>query len=229
MKKVIHINLGSYPFTIDVDAYELLNEYFASLEKHFSKSENPDEIILDIESRMAELFHENVGEKSILTLKDIEDAIQIMGKPEDFGDSEDLEETDGSGPSRASKKQGSQNFKTGKKLFRDLDNKVISGVCSGMAAYFGIPDPVWVRILTVLFAFITGGAAIIAYIVLSIIIPVAKTSADRKAMRGEPIDIDVVAESVEEEITALSEQFQDWAKNFREKRQQKRYRRKRNF
>ena len=86
MKKVMHINLGSHPFTIDVDAYEMLDQYFVSLEKHFAKSTNSDEIIFDIESRMAELFVENAGENAILTINDIEAVIAIMGKPEDFGD-----------------------------------------------------------------------------------------------------------------------------------------------
>ena len=230
MKKVIHINLGSYPFTIDIDAYELLDGYFRSLEKHFSQSENPDEIIFDIENRMAELFHENVGDSSILTIKDIEEAIQIMGKPEDFDDAEDPESDSSQQTRTDGKKRENYHYRTGKKLYRDMDNKVVSGVCSGLAAYLGITDPVWVRIFTVLLTFFTGGAVFIAYIILSIVIPKAKTTADRKAMRGEPIDIDVVAESVEEEINSLSEHFQDWAQNFREKRKQKRYyRRKRKY
>jgi phage shock protein PspC (stress-responsive transcriptional regulator) len=230
MKKVLHINLGSYPFTIDIDAYDLIDGYFVSLEKHFSKSENPEEIIFDIETRMAELFHENAGEDSILTKKDIEEAIKVMGKPEDFDDAEDIPNAETAGKESTRKKRDeSFHYTTGKKLYRDPDNKVVSGVCSGFSAYLGIDDPIWLRIFTAVMTFFTGGVVFVVYIILSIVIPKARTSADRMAMRGERIDIDTVAESVEEEISALSEQFQDWAQNFREKRKQKRFRRKRKY
>jgi phage shock protein PspC (stress-responsive transcriptional regulator) len=227
MKKVMHINLGSYPFTIDIDAYEVLDAYFVSLEKHFAKSDNADEIIYDIEARMAELFRENTGENEILTLEDISQAIGIMGKPEDFDGPEEAEEE--TPPLQNQKREQKRDYRTGRKLFRDPDNKVVSGVCSGISAYLGIEDPVWIRILTALLAFFSGGIVLIVYIILSMVIPTAQTAADRKAMRGEPIDIDVVAESVEEEINAMSEQIQDWAKSFREKRKQKKFKRKRKY
>ena len=226
MKKVLHINLGSYPFTIDVDAYDLLDEYFLSLEKHFRRNENPDEIIYDIESRIAELFLENVGENAILTKKDIEEAIKILGKPEDFDDEEAVEET----KERTSKTQRENyRYSTAKKLFRDPDNKVISGVCSGLSNYFGIRNPFWIRLAAALLLIFSGGGVGIAYIIMSAVIPKAQTSADKKAMKGEAIDINIVADSVEEEITALSDQLQDWAQSFRDKRKQKRFRRKRRY
>lgn len=226
MKKVLHINLGSYPFTIDVDAYELLDAYFLTLEKHFRTNENPDEIVYDIESRMAELFIENAGENSILTKKDIEEAIKIMGKPEDFDDGDHLDKEEPSEKGEEKRKENNYHYRTGRKLYRDPENKVVSGVCSGLAAYFGIQDPVWLRIFVFVLGLITAGTVIIAYLILSVIIPKAVTSADRRAMKGEPIDINIVAESVEEEINDLSEQIQDWATSFRDKRKQKRQRRK---
>jgi phage shock protein C len=229
MKKVMHINLGSYPFTIDVDAYEKLDAYFVSLEKHFAKNENPDEIVFDIESRMAELFLENAGEHAILTTDDIAEAIKIMGKPEDFDDEMYEERTEQSKGKKEKVKDEQFYYRTGKKLFRDPDNKVVSGVCSGLSAYFGIGDPIWLRIATVLLTIFSGGAIVIAYLVMTVVIPKAKTTADRRAMNGERIDIDVVAESVEEEINALSDQIQDWASSFRQKRRNKKFRRKRKY
>lgn len=224
----MHINLGSYPFTIDIDAYEMLDAYFVSLEKHFAKSENPDEIIYDIEARMAELFLENTGEHDILTMEDISQAIKIMGKPEEFETDEEEESTEKESTKKKSRSQDSQ-YRTGRKLFRDPDNKVVSGVCSGISAYFGIEDPIWIRIFTAIMGFFTAGTVLIVYIILSVIIPKAETSADRKAMRGEPIDIDVVAKSVEEEISSMSEQIQDWADDFKQKRKNKKFRRKRKY
>lgn len=229
MKKVMHINLGSYPFTIDIDAYEMLDAYFVSLEKHFAKNENPDEIVFDIESRMAELFLENAGEQAILTTDDIAEAIKIMGKPEDFAD-EMYEEGEEQSKAKKEKVKSEQfYYRTGKKLFRDPDDKVISGVCSGLSAYFGFGNPLWLRIAAVVLAFFSAGTAVIVYLVMTVVIPLARTSADRKAMNGEPIDIDVVAESVEEEINSLSDQIQDWASSFRQKRRKKKFRRKRKY
>lgn len=232
MKKVMHINLGSYPFTIDIDAYEMIDGYFVSLEKHFAKSQNPDEIIYDIENRMAELFLENAGENTILTVKDITEAIKIMGKPGEFDDAESFDEGESAEKkSKKEKQKREQNYyyRTGRRFFRDPDNKVVSGVCSGLSAYLGIEDPIWLRIFTAVMAFFSAGVVFIVYIIMSMVIPKAQTSADRRAMKGEPIDIDVVAESVEEEISTLSDQFQDWTQNFRQKRRQKKFRRKRKY
>jgi phage shock protein PspC (stress-responsive transcriptional regulator) len=231
MKKVIHINLGSFPFTIDLDAYEKLDAYFLLLEKHFRNHENPEEIIYDIESRIAELFLENLGENSILTTKDIEEAIKIMGKPEDFDDVE-TPETVASDSDSENAKHDQYHYRTGRRLFRDPENKVVSGICSGLSAYFGIEDPVWLRIFSVILFFMTGGTLAVVYLIMTMIIPKATTSADRKSMYGEQIDIHTVAESVEEEIGELSNQIQDWAQSFREKRKQRkqrRFRRKRKY
>jgi hypothetical protein len=85
MNKVQQINLGGLPFTIDEDAYEHLKRYLNAIHRHFEASEGYEEITNDIEARMAELFQEHLGERSIVTLKEVNDAIVIMGTPEDFG------------------------------------------------------------------------------------------------------------------------------------------------
>ena len=226
MKKIVNINLGGYPFTIDIDAYEKMEEYFASLEKYFAGYDNPHEIIFDIEVRMAELFKENVGEHAILSLADVNKAIGILGTPEDFSkeDIEGDESTDKEEESvkyNKNKRKRNSEYRVGKKLFRDPDNKIIAGVCSGLANYLGIPDPIWVRLLFVILLFGTG-IGLIAYIVLMIAVPMAKTTTDKMEMRGEPIDIDTIANSIEEEFSNISDQFQELTESFKKKRKDRR-------
>ena len=84
MKKVLNINLGGYPFTIDDDAYEHLDIYLKTIHGHFENSEGYEEITNDIESRMAELFQEQLGNHPIVTINDVKNVIAIMGTPEDF-------------------------------------------------------------------------------------------------------------------------------------------------
>jgi len=85
MNKTFNINLGGYPFAIDEDAYEYIQNYLNTIRRHFSASDGCDEIIYDIEVRMAELFQEHLNGRSIISMKEIDEVIMIMGKPEDFG------------------------------------------------------------------------------------------------------------------------------------------------
>ena len=211
MNKIFNINLGGYPFTIDDNAYQKLNKYLGTIKKHFSTSEGCDEIISDIESRIAELFNESLNGQPIVGMKDIDAAIATMGTPEEFGavgsDYDEIEDT----------KAQEGEYKTGKKLFKDPDTKIIGGVCSGLSAYFGIEDPLWVRLGAVAMVF-TGGLSIPLYILLLIILPKAKTSADKLAMRGQKIDINNIAKTIEDEFDDLSETFSDLDKKFKSKK-----------
>ena len=217
MKKTVNINLGGYPFTINEDAYAKMEEYFSSLEKHFTDFENPHEIIFDIEVRMAELFKENAGTHAILSLSDINEAISILGTPEDFAKEDiDLEEERVHIKKKTTQNKSKKNYRVGKKLFRDPENKIIGGVCSGLAKYLGIEDPIWVRLFFILLLF--SGTSPIFYIIMLIAIPKAKTEVDKKEMRGEPIDIDTIARSIEDEFNNLSGQIKDFTDSFRNKK-----------
>lgn len=197
MNKIININLGGYPFTIDDNAYEELDKYLSTIRKHFSKSEGCDDIISDIESRMAELLNENLKGRSIIGLSDIEHVISVMGRPDEFG-----AETEEAFQESKSRNSAKSEYRTGKRLFRDPDEKVIGGVCAGLAAYFGIEEPVWIR-LAFAIALFTGFGCIV-YIILWIAIPEAKTAGDKLSMKGEKIDVSSIAKKVEEEINNLS-------------------------
>lgn len=195
--------------TIDEDAYAHLRKYLTELEKHFSRSEGYDEIMDDIENRLAELLSENRSPRDIITMNQVEKAIDIMGMPEDFV-KEGFEE-----PKRE--------YKTGKKLFRDTDDKVVGGVCSGLAAYFGIPDPLWVRVGFAVAFFGLGGGGIV-YLILWALMPEAQTAKDFLAMRGEPINVSNIAKIVEEKFEFITGHISDIGNDLKSKRRKKKHR-----
>lgn len=207
MNKVININLGGYPFTIDDDAYQHLTSYLDTIHLHFRDSEGYEEITNDIEARMAELFQESLGDRPIVNSKDVKDAIAIMGTPEDFG-AEPIDEIG----DKTEKK-----YKTGKRLFRNPEDEVIGGVCSGIAAYFGIQDPLWVRIAFIVFT-ISGGFGIPLYVILWAILPKAESSSDKLAMRGERINISTIGNIIEEEFEHLSTKVSELGEEFKGKK-----------
>lgn len=208
MNKVLNINLGGYPFTIDDDAFEHLENYLDTIHAHFKKSEGYEEITSDIEARMAELFQEQLNGRSIVTIRIVETCIGIMGTPEEFGAEALGEEDDFYEKTQAHSSSKQTNYQTGKKLFRDPDDTTVGGVCSGIAAYFGVEDPLWVRLLFVL-GFFSGTIGLWAYIILWIIIPEAKSAGDRLAMRGEPINVSNIGKIIEDEIDVFADKLDE--------------------
>ena len=192
MKKTYNINLGGIVFHIDEDAYELLDKYLSNLRIHFSKEEGAEEIVHDMELRISELFSERLNEKKqVVTLKDVEEIIAQMGKPEEFSD-DTTQDTN----------EYIKEEKGPKRLFRDPDNKVIGGVCSGIAAYLGW-DVTAVRIIFIALAlpFILNGSLIlngvvIAYIIAWIIIPEANTATEKLSMKGMKVNVENIGKTV---------------------------------
>lgn len=197
MNKIEYINLGGIPLAVDIDAAEALQEYLHELDDHFGQSEYADEIINDIELRMAELIEESMGSRKVANMEDIQKSIQIMGRPEQF------EQNDQDEPAQAYSDH-SERTNYHRKLYRDPEGKVIAGVCNGLAAYFGISDPIWIRLAFVVFT-LTGGAGVLLYIILWMVMPKAKTSIDRLRMKGEPIDLENIERMVEQGIDHISD------------------------
>ncbi len=220
MNRVHTINLGGFPFTIDDDAFGKLERYLKQIENHFRSSEGFEEIYGDIERRMAELLEERLKARQIVSLKDVEYAIGLLGTPRDFGATDEAEETFQSGPERQ--------YKTGKRLFRDPDDKMVGGVCGGLAAYFGIADVVWVRIAFALAA-LGGGFGVLLYFLFWAIVPEAKTPGDFLAMRGVPINVKNIARIVEEQIEQISEQLSGLGEEFKAKARRKKARHKHRY
>lgn len=218
MNEILNVNLGGYPFTIDNDAYHQINKYLNAIQRHFADSDGCDEILDDIEARMAELFTEFLQGKQIITLKELDAVIKVMGKPEDFGaESYDDEDVEDMQKESTSFKDRYSHIKTGKRFYRDPEEKVIGGVCGGIAAYFGIENPMWIRLGFIALIFI-GGIPIIIYPILWAIVPEAKTAGDKLKMRGEPATVSNIARTVEQELNELSDKITEMSKDLGSKK-----------
>ncbi|MDR0796093.1 MAG: PspC domain-containing protein, partial [Tannerella sp.] len=148
MKKTLNVNLNGRVFTIDEDAYNLLDNYLNSLRSYFRKEEGASEIITDFEARIEELFREKTRlGYEVITLENVEEVIARVGKPADF------EEKDEQDEERAA---ASEPAKGKKRFYRNMDDKLIGGVCSGIAAYFGW-NVVAIRILFIIAPFVISG------------------------------------------------------------------------
>lgn len=196
-------------FHIDEDAYQKLSRYFDAVKRSLSP-DGREEIMKDIESRIAELFQERIqNEKQVIGLVEIDAVISIMGQPEDYKiDEETAKPIDYSIPSKA------------KKLYRDKENSIIGGVASGFGHYFTI-DPVWIRLLFVIIVVAGFGSPILIYFILMIIIPEAITTSQKLEMKGEPITISNIERKVKEGIDEITDKFgkidsQKFAENTRQ-------------
>ena len=206
MKKAIKINLSGLIFHIDDDAYEKLKAYLDTISRHFSNKEESKEIIDDIEARIAELFQERISDETqVITVAIVNEVIDIMGNPEDIADSG--EETE---------RQSSfhETYSGKKRLYRDPENSVIGGVCGGMAAYFSV-DPVIFRLLFVIF-FFAGGASILVYIILWIVLPKAESAAQKLEMRGEKVNVSNLEKKIREEYDNVKDNVSKATENVKQ-------------
>ncbi|HWS59400.1 MAG TPA: PspC domain-containing protein [Flavobacterium sp.] len=201
MNKTVNINLGGMFFHIDEDAYQKLSRYFDAIKRSLSYSSGQDEIIKDIEMRVSELLTEKQKtEKHVVGLKDVDEVIAVMGQPEDYRI--DNEETGNTVPNF-----DSSSYSKNRKLYRDKDNAMIGGVLAGLGHYFGI-DKVWLRIFF-LILFFAWGTGVLAYIILWIVMPEARTTAEKLEMTGEPVTISNIEKKVREEFENVSEKFKN--------------------
>lgn len=190
MNKTVNINLANTLFHIDDEAYNKLRRYLDAIKRSFSGTAGSDEIIADIEARVAELFLEKMeNERQVITQKEVDAVINIMGQPEDYMVDEDIFEDE-------PRKSTTQKTSSTKKLYRDIDQKYIGGVCAGLEHYLGI-DALWIRLIFILLGVFTG-FGIIAYILLWILVPEAATTSQKLDMTGEPVNISNIERKVKE-------------------------------
>jgi len=205
MKKTVTINLNGVIFHIDEDAHEMLNKYLEKIKGYFSDSQGKDEIMADIEARIAEMFQEKItGSKEVIAIADVEAVISVMGKPEDYVDAESAP---GSQTTAESEPSSDYTEYRRRRVFRDPDNNVFGGVCGGISAYFNF-DPIWMRVAFAI-SFFVFGTGFLLYLLLWIIIPMAKTTADRLEMKGESVNISNIEKSIKEELDNLKKKFDD--------------------
>jgi phage shock protein PspC (stress-responsive transcriptional regulator) len=184
MNKTVTANIGGFVFNIDEQAFETLQKYLAAIRYKMNNEEGVEEVMQDIEIRIAELFKEKLNEfkREVINLSDVENIIIIMGEPDVYGNGEN------STNENNKKQEEDDDYTTSRQIYRDPDNEVIGGVCSGLAAYMNW-DPIVIRLIFVLL-FFGFGTGLFIYILLWIIIPEAKTASDRLRMRGEKVNVE---------------------------------------
>jgi phage shock protein PspC (stress-responsive transcriptional regulator) len=190
MKITVSVNLGGFSFNIDEDAYSELKRYLKNLELHFAGEESSSEILSDIESRMSDLFRQKLtGYKQVINISDVNEIITIMGSPEDISNNE--------GPSRKEK------FSTPgpHRMYRDPDRRIIGGVSAGMGAYWDL-EPWLIRVIFLALA-VAGGVGFLIYLILYIVLPEAKTTAQKIEMKGDPVNIHNIKEAVKSEFNTV--------------------------
>ena len=198
MNKTININLAGVFFHIDEDAYARLQHYLEAIKRSLTNTNGQEEIIHDIEARIAELFSEKIkSERQVIGMREVDEVIAVMGQPEDYVLDEEIFEDE---PVYTKRR--------GKKLFRDTENSYIGGVSSGLAHYTGI-DAIWVRLLWILLTIFSTGAFILIYIALWIFVPEAKTTADKLAMQGEAVTISNIEKKIRESFDEVSGKVKD--------------------
>jgi phage shock protein PspC (stress-responsive transcriptional regulator) len=203
MKKALHISIAQTLFVIEEDAHARLDAYLNSVRDHFTSTEGHEEIQNDIEARIAEQLLES-GEK-VITLPTVERILDIMGEVEDFDESPS--------PGPAASSAGSQE----RKFYRNPDDMLIAGVCSGLGAYLGI-DPVWVRLVFIASVFLSG-FGILLYAILWLIAPEARTRAQKLEMYGSPITLETLGKNftntVREQMKTIQSKSSGWKEGLR--------------
>jgi len=188
MKPTIKVSIGGFAFNLEEDAYRVLNNYLQALRNHFQGNPESDEIIADIEARLSELLLMRMSKnEGAVSLEDAQEIIKIMGNPKDFDDSASSTSTTGN-PTENS----TENFLRKKRLYRDIENKVIGGVCSGLGHYFRIDAAVIRLLFAGLFLFLfffrnSGPSCLVVvgvYIILWIVMPAARTFNQKLVMTG---------------------------------------------
>lgn len=198
MKRTLTINLGGQVFYIDEDAYEELKAYLTRIEVHFSDPGERKEVLDDIERRMAELLQEKDSDKNrVVTQNDMREMMNTLGDPDEIGKSG--EETSSQTEARQYR---SSSYK---RIYRNPDDRILGGVCGGLGAYFNI-NPLLFRILFIIFTFV-GGSGLLVYIILWIVVPEARTRAQKMEMRGEPVTIENLGKTVREEFNEVRNNF----------------------
>ena len=196
MNKTTNIHLAQTLFSLDENAYLLLKNYLEKLERLFKNTEGAKDILEDIEVRIAELFTELKKDNLyVISVADVEQVIETLGTPEDLAGEEEPTET-------------SSQYNSSKKLFRDPDDRFLGGIAGGLSHYVGL-DSAWIRLIMLILFFSSVGGVVLVYILLWILIPEAKTTADKLMMKGEPVNVSTIKKKIKEEIDQVGDKVKD--------------------
>ena len=220
MDKTKNISLGGFSFLIEENAYTALSQYLAEVRQHLQHNSDRDEIIFDVEQRMAELLKDRTANREVIMHQDVLYLIEVLGKPEQYVEDEEADKATNAAPEATA-----QAFSTNKPLYRDIDDCKIGGVLSGMAHYFNI-SPTMLRIafavclilsfvVSYRWIFLFNGvswAIIILYILLWMIVPAAVTTAQKLEMQGAAVTLDSLASYKSSSTTST-----EWHKSYSDK------------
>lgn len=172
MKEITRIHLAKVAYDIELDAKKDIQKYVVALERY---TDDP-ELLDDIEIRMTELLAErNVPAGGVITADDVAAVRGQLGEPSDFAPEGEViaDEVDSD---------------TKKRFYRDNDHALLGGVLAGMAQYFGI-NPLWTRLLFAVLLLVSFGTVTVVYVVLWLLVPAAKTAAEKLQMQGRPVTL----------------------------------------
>lgn len=207
MDKTISISLGGFSFIVDDRAYLKLKSYLDEIRHSLHGMEGTDDIIADVETRIAELFKERLGVREVVNEHDVEHIVGIMGRPEQYMDEEEVEPKKTYTSSNSSYKNTSYGEKVKKKLYRDPNDKIIAGVLSGIAHYLGVDT--WItRVLFIVLLFSDifvslTSVTVISYIVLWIILPKAETATQKYEMFGQAGDFETIKKNASQAASEM--------------------------
>lgn len=205
MNKIISISINGIVFNVDEHAYITLKNYLDALKAHFTGTEGQEEILSDIEARIAEMLLERMKiKREVVTSEDVAAVMAAMGKPEEMSEAEGAQQSAAGGNFN----YGQSAYTGSRRVFRNPDDKVLGGVCSGVANYFGI-DPLILRLIFVV-AFFGFGSGLLLYIILWIIIPQAKTPSEKLEMKGERVNVSNIEKTVKENLDDFKKKVDNW-------------------
>lgn len=220
MKKTLDINLSGRMFHVDEDAYQLLYDYLYNLRHAFERQEGGNEIMDDLENRLAELLLERISDRQeVVSRTIVQETIARLGQPEEIAGTTDAEprgeeasaseepSTENKEAETDKEKEEEQHdevpphnhteFTGRKRLFRDPDNRMLGGVLGGLAVYMNW-DPTLLRLLLLIILVAGYGTVVPVYLVCWLVIPKAETAADRLSMQGRPITMENIGKMVTE-------------------------------
>lgn len=222
MKKTLSVNLGGSVYHIDEDAYQELMDYLQDVKSHLGNDASSAEVLIDIEQRISELFGEWMkGRREVITASDVQKVIGILGRPEQFdsndGQATDEDEASNKNPnsdksaSKSEKWSDDRYYNAHRKLYRDGENARLGGVCAGLAAYLNV-SVVLIRLIWVCLILFYG-TGFLFYFLCWIIIPEARTAAQRLEMVGEDVTIDNIEKKVREEAGKVKDRVDGYVRS----------------
>ncbi|MDO5106243.1 PspC domain-containing protein [Capnocytophaga sp.] len=228
MDKTHNISLGGFSFLIEDKAYQELSKYLAEVRKSLGNTPDTDEIIYDVEQRMAELLKTEMKGREVVVSQDVAYLIRVLGRPEQYVDAtEETHTADTKAPQQEDVFRRINTHLKNKKLYRDMEGKKLAGVLSGLSYYLNF-DVAWLRIIYLGLLFFTqstfvfsklyhfnvhsplvviSGFWLVIYIVFWVLVPQAKTNAEKLEMQGKSVTIDTLSASKNKNVTAKKQLY----------------------